>query len=132
MARKLADVLVQRGLPFVVAPFEADAQLAFLVRTGACAAAVSEDSDLLAYGCERTLFKLDLGSGMATQVVFSELRYAEHVSPAAAAPFLFDGVGVDEWSTKWAAGGFAEMCVLAGCDYLPSLHGVGIRSAHGA
>ena len=37
MARKLIEVLRQRDLPFVVAPFEADAQLAFLVASGCCA-----------------------------------------------------------------------------------------------
>jgi len=31
MTRKLIDELERRGLPFIVAPFEADAQLAFLV-----------------------------------------------------------------------------------------------------
>ncbi|KFG63855.1 XPG N-terminal domain-containing protein, partial [Toxoplasma gondii RUB] len=47
------------GVAFVVAPYEADAQLAFLARTGKIAAAVSEDSDLLAHGCQQVLFKMD-------------------------------------------------------------------------
>jgi len=42
-----------------------------------------------------------------------------------------DGGKRDEWD-RWEAGGFTTMCVLAGCDYLPSFRGVGIRSAHAA
>ena len=93
-------------------------------------AAITEDSDLLAYGCERTLFKMDLASASASLVVWSELQYAQDPK-STRVRHLFDGDGVDEWA-KWAGGKFAEMCVLAGCDYLPSLKGVGIRSAHTA
>ena len=45
-----------------MAPYEADPQLAFLASLdparGGVAAVVTEDSDLVAYGCPRTLFKL--------------------------------------------------------------------------
>ena len=56
-------------------------QLAFLVAEGTCAAAVTEDSDLLAYGCPYTLFKLDVDSGNAKLVNFEELRFAEDRLP---------------------------------------------------
>ncbi|KAL1526148.1 hypothetical protein AB1Y20_014876 [Prymnesium parvum] len=125
MARALADELRARGLPFVVAPSEADAQLAFLVRSGECAAAVSDDSDLLPYGCPRCLFKLD-ASGSALLVVHAELRYAQR-----GGSFLFDGTRPGEWEA-WVEGKLVLMCVLAGCDYLPSLSGVGLRTAHAA
>ena len=45
MGTLLLDELRRRGLPFVVAPYEADPQLAFLVREGHAYAALSEDSD---------------------------------------------------------------------------------------
>ena len=67
---------------------------------------------------------------MASLVVWSDLRYAQDPK-ATRVRHLFDGDGVDEWA-KWAGGKFAEMCVLAGCDYVASLKGVGIRSAHSA
>jgi exonuclease-1 len=41
---------------FVVAPYEADAQLAYLCRLGEIQAVITEDSDLLAFGCERVCF----------------------------------------------------------------------------
>ena len=46
------------------APYEADAQMAFMVKEGLADFAISEDSDLIAYGCRKTLFKIDQeGSG---------------------------------------------------------------------
>lgn len=37
----------------IVAPYEADAQMAFLAISGAVHAVITEDSDLLTYGCPR-------------------------------------------------------------------------------
>ena len=49
------QILRSGDIEFVVAPYEADAQLAYLssleVENGGIVAVVSEDSDLLAYGC---------------------------------------------------------------------------------
>ena len=38
---------------YVVAPYEADAELAFLLTQGHADLVISEDSDLLAYGCKK-------------------------------------------------------------------------------
>ena len=67
MSKHLIEYLRGRGVPFCVAPYEADAQLAFLVREGICCAAISEDSDLLPFGCPVSLFKLN-DAGMAQMV----------------------------------------------------------------
>lgn len=40
------------GLPYVVAPYEADAQLAFLEHEGLVDGILTEDSDLLVFGCQ--------------------------------------------------------------------------------
>lgn len=45
--------LKAQGVAFLVAPYEADAQMAYLARSGAVQVVVTEDSDLLAYGCPR-------------------------------------------------------------------------------
>jgi exonuclease 1 len=42
-----------------VAPFEADAQISYMVKEGIADFAISEDSDLIAYGCPRLLTKLN-------------------------------------------------------------------------
>jgi exonuclease 1 len=44
-------VLKHEGIEVVVAPYEADAQLAYLALTGNVDAVITEDSDLLPYGC---------------------------------------------------------------------------------
>jgi len=53
------DVLKELEIEFIVAPYEADAQMAYMVKEGIAEFAISEDSDLIAYGCPRILMKLD-------------------------------------------------------------------------
>ncbi|CAK0869915.1 unnamed protein product, partial [Prorocentrum cordatum] len=59
MVSRLMEALSMLSIHFVVAPYEADAQLAFMCRVGWVHAVISEDSDLLAYGCPNTFFKMD-------------------------------------------------------------------------
>lgn len=55
MALQVMKYLRREGVDFIVAPYEADAQLAALAtagkENGGIAAVITEDSDLLAYGC---------------------------------------------------------------------------------
>ena len=46
-------MLRDEKIDFTVAPYEADAQLAYLARNGIVDAVISEDSDLLAFGCPK-------------------------------------------------------------------------------
>ncbi len=51
-------------MQYVVAPYEADAQLAYLFKSGQVDVVFTEDSDLLAFGCTHVFFKMDnLGNG---------------------------------------------------------------------
>eukprot|EP00930_Biecheleria_cincta_P098157 TRINITY_DN89838_c0_g1_i1.p1 TRINITY_DN89838_c0_g1~~TRINITY_DN89838_c0_g1_i1.p1 ORF type:complete len:844 (-),score=161.75 TRINITY_DN89838_c0_g1_i1:71-2557(-) len=59
MISRLQSALKELGIGFMVAPYEADAQLAYMCRRGWIHAVISEDSDLLAYGCPNTFFKMD-------------------------------------------------------------------------
>mmetsp|Transcript_54312 Transcript_54312/g.115922 ORF Transcript_54312/g.115922 Transcript_54312/m.115922 type:complete len:757 (+) Transcript_54312:443-2713(+) len=59
MIARLMRALRELSIHFIVAPFEADAQLAYMCRTGWVHAVISEDSDLLAYGCPNTFFKMN-------------------------------------------------------------------------
>ena len=40
-------------MEFIVAPFEADAQMAYLAVNGLVHSVITEDSDMLPYGCPR-------------------------------------------------------------------------------
>ncbi|CAB4033340.1 Exonuclease 1, partial [Paramuricea clavata] len=57
--RKLIVICCERDIPYIMAPYEADAQITFLVNKGYADFTVSEDSDLLAYQCKKVLFKLE-------------------------------------------------------------------------
>lgn len=59
MAAQVIKGLKHEGVPYVVAPYEADAQLAYLERAGVVDGVITEDSDLLVFGCKNVVFKLD-------------------------------------------------------------------------
>jgi len=111
MARKVLAACRGAGADVLVAPYEADAQLAYLATNGFVNLVLTEDSDLLMFGCPRVVFKLDAnGSG----VLYEQDK-------------LHLALGVP--SHKFSADTFAASCVLAGCDYLESLPGIGIGKA---
>ncbi|KAI2522015.1 EXO1 isoform 6, partial [Pan troglodytes] len=62
MAHKAAR---SQGVDCLVAPYEADAQLAYLNKAGIVQAIITEDSDLLAFGCKKVILKMDqFGNGL--------------------------------------------------------------------
>jgi len=52
------DILKELEIEFLISPYEADAQMAYMVKTGQAQFAISEDSDLIAYGCPNIVLKL--------------------------------------------------------------------------
>lgn len=44
---------------FIVAPYEADSQMAYLFKTGKVQLVITEDSDLIAFGVTKLLYKLN-------------------------------------------------------------------------
>ena len=113
MGRAFMDALEEHRIPFVVAPYEADSQLAYLAQSDLVQVVMTEDSDLVAYGCERVLFKWDRDSLEGDEVHRRELGSCEKL----------DLVGLDSRS-------ILNMCILSGCDYLDSLPGVGMVKAN--
>lgn len=141
------------GVECIVAPYEADCQMAYLALNGFVHALVTEDSDLLVYGCPRVrtlsanichalserpaceeqvrdvkrfAFPRSLFHGLRTQVLFKmdhagmgfEIRSKD--LPLTREILLSD----------FTADQFLEMCIMSGCDYLPSVSGVGVKKAH--
>lgn len=102
---------------WVVAPYEADAQLAFLARNNHVDVVISEDSDCLAYEVPRTVFKFDVKTGSGKAVLLSDVLRMDGRS---------GGLDFRGFSTEM----LLHMCVLSGCDYLPSVKGVGIKNAY--
>lgn len=112
MAARLMHELRRQRIDFVVAPYEADAQMAWLARNDRVAAVITEDSDLLLFGAPRILFKLDR-DGYADEVCISRL------------PEL---VELDMSMLSFEQ--FRQICMLSGCDYLPPIYGMGLKTAH--
>eukprot|EP00798_Chlamydomonas_sp_ICE-L_P014825 gene14824-20878_t len=112
MAKQLIEALKEQGVEYIVAPYEADAQLAYLAKQGDVWAILTEDSDLLTYGCTRVMYKLDK-YGNGEEVVLADLPFNE---PASFVGFTHNM--------------FVAMCVMAGCDFLVNLSGIGIKKAH--
>ena len=74
MIQAVVQVLRKAGIEYIIAPYEADAQLAFLCRASFVKAVITEDSDLLVYGCPKIIFKLNhLGDGQ--EIDISLLRF---------------------------------------------------------
>ncbi|GMK55734.1 hypothetical protein CspeluHIS016_0207900 [Cutaneotrichosporon spelunceum] len=112
MAYQLIKALRAEGIDYVVAPYEADAQLYYLEREEIVDGVITEDSDLLVFGCQTVIFKLDKdGSCVSIEAKrFGEVR------------------GLD--LTNWTDLQFRRMAMLSGCDYLPSIPGIGLKKAH--
>uniref|UniRef100_A0A096MC31 Exonuclease 1 n=1 Tax=Poecilia formosa TaxID=48698 RepID=A0A096MC31_POEFO len=110
MAHNLIKAARQRGVDCIVAPYEADAQLAYLTKTGFAQAVITEDSDLLAFGCKTVILKMDK-QGNGIEIDQKNLGRCRSLG--------------DVFTEEK----FRHMCILAGCDYLPSLHGIGLGKA---
>ncbi|XP_066553052.1 exonuclease 1 isoform X2 [Amia ocellicauda] len=110
MAHDVIKAARIRGVDCVVAPYEADAQLAYLNKSGIAQAVITEDSDLLAFGCKKVLLKMDkFGNGLEIdQSNFGKCKSLGDV---------------------FTEEKFRYMCILSGCDYLASIHGIGLGKA---
>ncbi|XP_072546647.1 exonuclease 1 [Salminus brasiliensis] len=110
MAHEVIKAARTRGVDCVVAPYEADAQLAFLNKSGLAQAIITEDSDLLAFGCKKVILKMDKqGNGLEIEQC--------HLGRCRSLGDVFT-------EEK-----FRYMCILSGCDYLASLYGIGLGKA---
>ncbi|XP_055994270.1 exonuclease 1 [Sorex fumeus] len=110
MAHKVIKAARAQGVDCLVAPYEADAQLAYLNKVGIVQAVITEDSDLLAFGCKKVILKMDqLGNGL--EIDQARLGMCKQLG--------------DVFTEEK----FRYMCILSGCDYLSSLRGIGLAKA---
>lgn len=112
MARMVIEELKRNNIQYVVAPYEADSQLAYLERKGIINGVLSEDSDLLVFGVKCLITKLDK-YGDCIEVNRNHFTACREVS--------FVG---------WSDADFRRMAILSGCDYLPGIGGLGLKTAH--
>lgn len=112
MASALIHQLKKLDIAYVVAPYEADAQLVYLERKGLIDGIISDDSDLLVFGAKRLLTKLDR-YGNCMEINRRDFCACREVS-----------------LTGWTDKDFRRMAILSGCDYLEGLPSVGLKTAY--
>lgn len=112
MAAQLFDELKRVGVQYIVAPYEADAQLAYLERKGTIAGIISEDSDLLVFGAKRLLTKLDQ-YGDCIEINRADFTACKKIS-----------------LVGWSDADFRRMAILSGCDYLANINKMGLITAY--
>ncbi|KUJ14628.1 uncharacterized protein LY89DRAFT_619648 [Mollisia scopiformis] len=112
MARQLIDELRRAGVQYIVAPYEADAQMVYLERKGIVDGILSEDSDLLVFGAKCLLTKLDQ-YGNCIEVNKADFCACKEIS-----------------LTGWSDKEFRQMAILSGCDYLASINNMGLKTAY--
>lgn len=101
------ELLQLFGVPYVVSPFEADSQCAFLSRHGLVDGVISEDSDMFVFGCSKVYRRFFNSSSIVQE-------YDSHV--------LQDALGLDQEK-------MVELALLLGSDYTDGIHNVGIVTA---
>lgn len=112
MARELIEELKAAGVPYVVAPYEADSQLTYLEQQGHINGVLSEDSDLLVFGVRCLLTKLDQ-YGECVMIRRDDFTACREVS-----------------LVGWKQQEFRMMAMLSGCDYLPGIDKMGLKTAY--
>ncbi|KAL3805656.1 hypothetical protein HJC23_005900 [Cyclotella cryptica] len=120
---QLLSQLRSHSLPFLIAPYEADGQLAYLSNNGVVDAIITEDSDLICLGVKRIIYKLGGWNGAnetnrSTQGLKGTLLCRKDLGSAR-------GIDLMDFSDVM----LVVMFVSAGCDYCNSLKGIGIVTA---
>ena len=112
MAYEFIKLLKQKGIEYYVAPYEADIQLAYLDKINYVDCIITEDSDLLALGCKKVLYKLDLDTNIGFEIEIKNLKKCSK--------YDFSNFDSDK---------FLTFCILSGCDYF-KVKGVGANNAY--
>lgn len=112
MARQVIRQLRRMNVEYVVAPYEADAQLAWMMQTGYVESVITEDSDLLVYGASKVLYKM-------TKTGEGDLYQMKNL-PA------LDTISMLNFSEEM----FVYMCVCSGCDFFKGVLGLGLKKSH--
>jgi flap endonuclease-1 len=101
------ELLQYMGIPYVDALEEADSQCVYLVKKGMADGVGSEDMDILTFGAARLYRNINSTGKMVEynlETILEELEFDK-----------------DQ---------FIDMCILLGCDYCPTIEGVGMKRAY--
>jgi len=119
MINLFIDILHKLDIELIISPYEADAQISYLCKSGIADFGVSEDSDIVVFGCPTLVSKLQ-PSGDCSVIRINELwdktlnkKYSDN--------------GISELQ-KLNHNTFITICTMAGWDYLPSMERMGLKT----
>ena len=107
MYREVQELLTLFGIPYIIAPQEAEAQCAYLNEHNFVDAVITDDSDVFLFGAKRVYRNF-----------FSGSKYCEMYS----ADRIEKELGLDRDR-------FIQLALLLGSDYTEGIHGIGIVNA---
>jgi exonuclease-1 len=112
MVKSLIIEFDNHGIKYVIAPYEADPQMVYLEKIGLCDGILSEDSDLLVFGCTRLITKLK-DDGTCIEINRNNFGKVKKIP-----------------SLSWYSEEHLRLvAMLSGCDYTKGINGVGIQTA---
>ncbi|EDO16778.1 hypothetical protein Kpol_526p31 [Vanderwaltozyma polyspora DSM 70294] len=112
MAKCVMDYCQIHHIDYIVAPFEADAQMVYLEKQNIVQGIISEDSDLLIFGCRRLITKLN-DFGECIEICKDDFNKLPKKFP------------LHELSEE----GIKTMVCLSGCDYTNGIPRIGLVKA---
>jgi hypothetical protein len=105
LIRELLDVM---KIPYVMAIGEAEARGSYLCKLGKLDAVMTDDTDVLAYGCPTFLHKLDLSEHRCSRLVMDQVLHALDMNKNT----------------------FLDFCILCGTDYNLNIPGIGYEKSY--
>lgn len=109
MAKSIMVEMDRLRVKYVVAPYEADPQMVYLEKLGLVDGILSEDSDLLVFGCKRLITKLN-DFGECIEISKSDFQNLPIVS-------------------NFTESQLRLVAMLSGCDYTKGVPGVGLKTS---
>eukprot|EP01084_Bolivina_argentea_P258939 436737_1 len=114
---------VERNIQYICAPYEADAQLAFLFRNEHIDFVITEDSDLLLYGVKKALYKFNPCTKTGDYVNMDKINDLSALNNSNDLCKL-----LNKYSNVYKQL-LIHIGVLSGCDYVKNLKGIGIKTS---
>lgn len=118
------DALRRAGVAYLVAPYEADSQLAYMASQGTIDSAWTVDSDFIVHGIKRTYFKVSWLTGRCFVVDYARLLNPQSWPKTREYDTLF----LRELA-RFGAPFLLAYALAAGCDYGTKVPGVGPKKA---
>ena len=118
--RKVIELVTAYGLQYVIAPYEADSQIAWIYKNMDYDFVISEDSDLFLYGIDKLFTKFPFKKDKYRGIMINMNNLDTCSDPTEFIDYLKSGDSVNK---------LIKLGVLAGCDYLQSPKRVGLKTA---